>query len=109
MTSCIIIVPLALVPAANQLAKGLGLAENQFSETYGELGHVFCQFEPTEGALQAAAGPLPPFVQKIDCDPPQEGEWVQTPWGMTRVGLFLSATQGGWLHRATVDGWPKNA
>ena len=101
MMSCIIIAPIALLPAADQFAVAVGLPTGQFTVEYGE-GHRFCHFPPSPTALAALEGPLPPWLQVIHTDDPAAPAWDEA-----KVGVFLSASQDGWVHKATVDQHPR--
>lgn len=101
MLSCIIAAPIALLAAADQFAVAVGLPTGQFTVAYGE-DHRLCHFPPSQTALAALNGPLPPWLQVIVTDDPAAPAWDEG-----KVGVFLSATQDGWVHKATVDGWPR--
>lgn len=103
MLSCIIIAPVALLPQADAFAAAVGLPTGQFTVGYGE-DHRLCHFPPSPTALAALDGTLPDWLQVIVTDDPEAG-----PWDSTKVGVFLSATQDGWVHQATVDQWPRSA
>jgi hypothetical protein len=102
MLSCIIIAPVALLSAADQFAVAVGLPTGQFTVECGE-GHWLCHFPPSPTALAALDGPLPPWLQVIVTDDPAAPAWDEG-----KVGVFLSASQDGWVHKATVDGWPRS-
>jgi len=101
MISCIIIAPVALLPAADAFAVAVGLPTGQFTVAYDET-HVMCHFPPSATALAALEGPEPDWLQVIVTDDPAAPAWDQA-----KVGVFLSASQDGWVHKATVDRWPR--
>lgn len=101
MPSCIIIAPVTLLPQADAFAAAVGLPTGQFTVDYGET-HRLCHFPPSETALAALDGPLPPWLQIIVTDDPDS-----LAWDVTKVGVFLSASEDGWVHKATVDNWPR--
>ena len=93
MQSCIIIAPV------DRQADIETLAGVTLTQEWGQ-GFVLAHFTPTPEqvkALSAAAD----LVQVIDTDDPKG-----KPWGQNLAGAFVSATQDGWRHRATVDAWP---
>lgn len=102
MQSCIIIAPTALIPAANAFASAAGLPGDQFTVDYDDT-HQLCHFRPPEAFLEALEGPIPAWAQVIDTD----GDTGSAD--PAKVCVFLSAAQDGWVHRATVDGWPRIA
>jgi hypothetical protein len=106
---CIIISPVALLPAADAFAQAAGLATGQFTVDY-EPNHMLCAFTPSETALVALDGTIPEWMQIILTDNPGSPAWDEgsgTDEDPGKVGVFLSASQGGWVHKATVDGWPR--
>lgn len=101
MQSCIIIAPVALLEAADAFAAAVGLPTGQFTVDYGE-DHRLCHLPPSPTVLDALNGPLPPWLQVILTDDP-----AAPAWDVAKVGVFLSASQDGWVHKASVDGWPR--
>jgi hypothetical protein len=101
MLSAIIIAPTDLLPQADAFAQAAGLPTGQFTVDYGET-HRLCHFPPSDTALAALDGTLPDWLQVIVTDDPEAPAWDEA-----KVGVFLSATEDGWRHKATVDGWPR--
>jgi hypothetical protein len=102
MQSCIIIAPVTLLPQADAFAQAVGLPTGQFTVAYGE-SHMLCHFPPSATALAALDGTLPDWLQVVFTDSKNSPQ----PWDETKVGVFLSATEDGWRHKATVDSWPR--
>jgi hypothetical protein len=102
MQSCIIIAPVALLPQADAFAQAAGLPTGQFTVDYGDA-HRLCHFPPSDTALAALDGTLPDWLQVVFTDSKNSPQ----PWDETKVGVFLSATEDGWRHKATVDSWPR--
>lgn len=101
MTTAIIIAPVALLSAADAFAVAVGLPNGQFTQPYGE-GHMLCHFQPSAMALAALDGSIPDWLQVIVTD-----DSGAPAWDDTKVGVFLSTTQDGWVFKAAVDGWPR--
>ncbi len=101
MRSCIIIAPNGLLAAADGFAAAVGLPQGQFTVDY-EGTHMLCAFTPSETALAALEGPLPPWLQVIVTDDP-----AALAWDGSKVGVFLSVQENGWPQKAVVDAWPR--
>jgi hypothetical protein len=107
MLSAIIIAPSDLLPQADAFAVAVGLPTGQFTVGYGgpeeSSGFRLCHFPPSDTALAALDGTLPDWLQVVFTDSKNSPQ----PWDETKVGVFLSATEDGWRHKATVDSWPR--
>lgn len=101
MLSCIIIAPVALLPQADAFAAAVGLPTWQFTVDYDE-DHRLCHFPPSDTALAALDGDLPEWLQVIVTDDPEAAAWDEA-----KVGVFLSASEDGWVHKARVDVHPR--
>jgi len=100
MQSTILIAPVAILDQAEAFAQASGLPAGQFTQPYG-ADHIMCHFRPTADFLAALDGPIPEWVQIIDCDADP------VAWDADKIGVFLSAALDGWAHLATVDAWPR--